>query len=128
MRSSPAIRIELFDTIPPKDMTAISVLPPPISTIMLPSGASTSIPIPIAAAIGSKIRYTSRPSACSAESLTALNSTSVEPEGTPITIRNEGENKRLPVCTIFIKPLIICSQAVKSAITPSFNGRIVRIF
>ena len=47
------ILIELFDTIPPNEITAISVVPPPISTIMLPSGALTSIPIPMAAAMGS---------------------------------------------------------------------------
>jgi hypothetical protein len=45
-----------LETIPPNEITAISVEPPPISTIILPSGASTSIPIPIAAAIGSKIK------------------------------------------------------------------------
>ena len=127
VRSSPAVRIELFDTIPPSEITAISVLPPPISTIMLPSGASTSIPIPTAAAIGSKIKYTSRPSACSAESRTARSSTSVEPEGTPITMRSDGEKRREPECTILIRPRIICSQAVKSAITPSRNGRVTRI-
>ena len=98
-----------------------------MSTIMLPSGASTSMPIPIAAAIGSKIRYTSRPSACSAESRTARNSTSVEPEGTPITMRSDGEKRCRPECTILISPRIICSQAEKSAITPSRSGRIVRI-
>ncbi len=119
--------MELLLTMPPKEITAISVEPPPISTIMLPSGASTSIPIPMAAAIGSKMRYTSRPSACSAESLTARSSTSVEPEGTPITMRSDGENRREPVCTILIRPRIICSQAVKSAITPSRSGRMVRM-
>ena len=127
VRSSPATLMELLATIPPSEITAISVVPPPMSTIMLPSGASTSIPIPMAAAIGSKIRYTSRPSACSAESRTARSSTSVEPEGTPMTMRREGWNRRLPVCTILISPRIICSQAEKSAITPSRNGRIVRM-
>ena len=119
--------MELFDTMPPNEITAISVLPPPMSTIMLPSGASTSMPIPMAAAIGSKIRYTSRPSACSAESRTARSSTSVLPEGTPMTMRSDVENKRLPGLTILIKPRIICSQAVKSAITPSRSGRMVRM-
>ena len=106
-------------------MTAISVEPPPMSTIMLPSGASTSMPIPTAAAIGSKMRYTSRPSACSAESRTARSSTSVEPEGTPITMRREGEKRWRPRGTIFIRPRIIISHAEKSAITPSRSGRTV---
>ena len=34
-------------------ITAISDVPPPISTTMLPIGSSTSIPTPMAAAIGS---------------------------------------------------------------------------
>lgn len=127
VRSSPAVRIELFDTMPPSEITAISVEPPPMSTIMLPSGASTSMPIPIAAAIGSKMRYTSRPSACSALSRTARNSTSVEPEGTPITIRSDGVKSRLPECTILMSPRIICSHAEKSAMTPSRSGRMVRM-
>src|ERR1035437_4860322 len=49
---SPAILIDLLQTIPPRAITAISVVPPPISTTMQPSGASTSRPIPMAAAIG----------------------------------------------------------------------------
>ena len=53
VKSSPAIRMDLLETIPPNDITAISVVPPPISTTIFPSGASTSRPIPIAAAIGS---------------------------------------------------------------------------
>ena len=82
---------------------------------------------PMAAAIGSNTRYTSRPPACSALSRTARSSTSVEPDGTPMTIRNEGVNKRLPVFTFLIRPRIICSQALKSAITPSRRGLTVRI-
>ncbi len=38
------------------EMTAMSVVPPPMSITMLPNGADTSIPAPIAAAIGSSIR------------------------------------------------------------------------
>ena len=44
-----------------------------------------------------------------------------------ITIFREGEKRRLPECTILMRPRIICSQALKSAITPSRRGRIVRI-
>ena len=42
---------------PPSEMTATSVVPPPMSTIMLPVGSETGRPAPIAAAIGSSIRY-----------------------------------------------------------------------
>src|SRR6266446_2674486 len=53
-------------------MTATSVVPPPISTIMLPEGSVIGSPAPIAAAIGSSIRYTTRAPAASAASRSAL--------------------------------------------------------
>ena len=108
-------------------MQAISEVPPPMSITILPIGASTSRPAPSAAAIGSKIIYTSRPPARSAESRTARISTLVEPEGIPITILSEGEKRWPLVFTLLTRPRISISAAVKSAITPSFNGRIVRI-
>ena len=54
--SSPAILIVSLVTTPFRDITAISVVPPPISTIMLPIGLLMSRPIPIAAATGSSIK------------------------------------------------------------------------
>ena len=101
--------MDLSETIPPSAITAISEVPPPMSMIMFPVGSSTSIPIPIAAAMGSWIKYTSLAPACSAESLTALFSTSVIPEGIQITILRVGRNKVLPGLIILIIPLIICS-------------------
>ena len=56
-------------------------------TIMLPPGSWMGRPAPMAAAVGSSIRYTSRAPACMAESRTARFSTWVMPEGTPITMR-----------------------------------------
>ena len=56
-------------------MTANSAVPPPISTIMLPSGSNTLIPIPIAAAIGSSIKKASLAPASRVTSMTALFST-----------------------------------------------------
>ena len=53
--ASPPIRIERDLTIPPSEITATSVVPPPISTIMDPIGSCTGSPAPIAAAIGSSI-------------------------------------------------------------------------
>ena len=41
---------------PASEMSATSVVPPPMSTIMLPAGSVTGIPTPIAAAIGSSMR------------------------------------------------------------------------
>ena len=46
----------VFTTVPPREITAISDVPPPISTIILPQGFEISIPAPIAAATGSSIR------------------------------------------------------------------------
>jgi hypothetical protein len=52
-------------------------------------------PAPIAAAMGSSIRYTSRAPALSALSLTARFSTSVIPKGTQMTIRGLTSVRRL---------------------------------
>ena len=45
---------------PPSEMTATSLVPPPMSTIMLPVGSATGRPAPIAAAMGSSIRPVQR--------------------------------------------------------------------
>ena len=58
-KSSPATLIELLTTTPPKEITAISAVPPPISTIIFPQGFAMSIPAPIAAATGSSMMETS---------------------------------------------------------------------
>ena len=129
VRTSPATFKDFSQTIPDKAITAISVVPPPISTTILPLGFTMSIPIPIAAAIGSWIKYTSLPLTLSADSLTALISTSVIPDGIHITIVNEGENHLFfKVGILLINSLIIFSEASKSAMTPSFKGLIVFIF
>ncbi|CAB4722184.1 unannotated protein [freshwater metagenome] len=52
-RSSPAVRMERLVTMPPSEMTATSVVPPPTSTTMLPVAWWTGSPAPIAAAMGS---------------------------------------------------------------------------
>ena len=53
--SSPAILMERAVTMPPIEITATSLVPPPMSTIMLPTGSDTGRPAPMAAAIGSSI-------------------------------------------------------------------------
>ena len=80
--SSPAMRIDLQVTMPPREMTATSVVPPPMSTTMLPVGSHTGRSAPIAAANGSSIVYASRAPACLVASSTARFSTAVIPEGT----------------------------------------------
>ena len=83
---SPATLIDVDNTTPPSDNTATSVVPPPISTIIDPVGSATGRFAPIAAATGSSIINTLRAPAASADSLIALLSTFVAPEGTQITI------------------------------------------
>ena len=72
---------------PASEISAMSVVPPPMSTIMLPAGSVTGSPTPMAAAIGSSIMNTSRAPARIAESLTARFSTSVMSPGTAMTAR-----------------------------------------
>src|SRR5665647_2187874 len=74
---------------PPSEITATSVVPPPISTIIEPEGSVTGRPAPIAAAIGSSIRNTLRAPALSALSWIARRSTAVEPDGTQTMISGE---------------------------------------
>jgi hypothetical protein len=44
---------------PASEITAMSVVPPPTSTIMFPEGSVIGMPAPIAAAIASSTRCTS---------------------------------------------------------------------
>ena len=53
--SSPPTRTDSEATMPPREITATSVVPPPMSTIMLPAGSCTGRPAPMAAAIGSSM-------------------------------------------------------------------------
>ena len=78
---SPADLIDFLITTPPREITAISVVPPPISTIILPSGLVISMPAPIAADNGSSIKCTSLAPEFLVASITALFSTSVACEG-----------------------------------------------
>ena len=72
--SSPPTRIDSETTIPPSEITATSLVPPPTSRTMLPVGSPTGRPAPIAAAIGSSIRYAWRaPAERHASSNTCLN-------------------------------------------------------
>ena len=92
---SPPTRTERENTIPEREITATSVVPPPISTIIFPVGSVIGKPEPMAAAIGSSIKYTSRAPADSADSRTARFSTSVMPNGTPTIIRGLTSVRRL---------------------------------
>src|SRR3954452_23124125 len=122
--SSPPTRIDCETTIPPSEITATSLVPPPMSTTMLPVGSPTGRPAPMAAAIGSSIRYAWRAPALRHASSTARFSTPVTPEGTQTTTRGCAQRFW---CTFWMKWRSISSVTSKSAITPSFSGRMAEI-
>jgi hypothetical protein len=62
-------------------MTPTSVVPPPMSTTMEPDASDTGSPAPMAAAMGSSIRYTSEAPAPRADSRMARRSTWVRAAG-----------------------------------------------
>ena len=103
-------------------MTATSVVPPPMSTIMQPDGSMIGRPAPIAAAIGSSMRQAPRAPAFRAASWTARFSTSVTPEGMPSSIRGRGIDAE-PVVHPLTKYCSIRSVTSKSEMTPSRSGR-----
>ena len=101
--------------------TAISVVPPPISTTKCPLGPLMSRPAPSAAAKGSSIRYTRRAPASIAALITARSSIWVTELGTLTMTLGLGVNRealsvsRKNFCSIF-------TVRSWSATTPSFSG------
>ncbi len=118
---SPAQRTEHEVTISPREITATSDVPPPMSTTMLPVGSETGRPAPMAAAIGSSISSTLLAPAWRAASSTARRSTSVTPEGMQMMMW--GLENALVRTAWRIKCLSMVAVMSKSAITPSFIGR-----
>ena len=108
---------------PPREMTATSLVPPPMSTTMEPWGSATGRPAPMAAAMGSSMMETRLAPACSAASRTARRSTAVTPEGIQMTTR--GREKKLFPMALWINSVSMLVVTSKSAITPSFSGRTV---
>jgi hypothetical protein len=53
--SSPPTRTDVAVTMPPIEITATSLVPPPMSTTIEPTGSWIGMPAPIAAAIGSSM-------------------------------------------------------------------------
>jgi hypothetical protein len=81
----PPTRSDWLTTIPPRAMTAISLVPPPMSMTRFPDGPLIGTFAPMAAALTSSMRYASRAPALSAASRTARFSTLVTPLGTLMT-------------------------------------------
>src|SRR6266849_2378994 len=111
---------------PLMEITAMSVVPPPMSTTMFPKGFSIGRPAPIAAAMACSTRYTSLAPARYAVSCTARFSTGVISLGTPMTMRGRTSTCRL--CAFWMKCVSIFSVTLKSAITPSFIGLMATTF
>ena len=120
---SPPTRTLPEYTMPPNEITPTSVVPPPMSRTIEPIASEIGRSAPIAAAIGSSIRYTFDAPAPSADSRIARRSTCVDPHGTQMMMRGDGENRR-ESSTFLMNCFSICSVTVKSAMTPSFIGRI----
>jgi hypothetical protein len=106
------------------EMTATSLVPPPTSMTMRPIGSPIATPAPMAAAIGSSMRWTRRAPADSAASSTARRSTSVIPVGAHTTKRGRARRRS---STLRMKWRSICSVTSKSAITPWRSGRVAEI-
>ena len=76
------------------EMTAMSVVPPPMSTTMHPPALVTGSPAPIAAATGSSMSLVSMDPASAVASTTERRSTSVTPAGTQTTTRGRAKLNR----------------------------------
>jgi len=100
----------------------MSVVPPPMSTIMLPVGSVMGSPAPTAAATGSSTRYTWLALARRVLSRTARRSTCVISAGTPMMTRGLTHDAR--GWAFRMKSLSMRSAASKSAMTPSRSGLI----
>src|SRR3989344_940375 len=121
LKRSPAMRTFRALTSPPRETTPMSVVPPPMSMTMLPEGSCTGSSIPIAAAIGSSMIWTSRAPAARAASRTARTSTEVIPEGMPMTTRGP-RSFVCPACALPMRYESISEVTSKSDMTPSTTG------
>jgi hypothetical protein len=125
---SPPTRADMLSFMPPIEITPTSVVPPPMSTIIEPTGSVTGKSAPIAAAMGSSISQTFRAPALEAASRIARRSTWVDPEGTQMTISGPSRMIHCWPSALRMKCLIICSATSRSEITPFRRGRMVRMF
>ena len=101
---------------------ATSVVPPPMSMIMLPVASATGSPAPIAAAIGSSRRITLDAPAPLATSTIDFLSTWVDPQGTQIRTLGFGLKKLLTL-TLAMNSCSMRPVLSKSEMTPFFMGR-----
>ena len=107
-------------TTPPSEITATSLVPPPMSTTMLPSGSWIGNDAPIAAAMGCSMRKVCAAPARRAASRTARCSTWVIADGTQMSTRARW-SREIPARwnNIRIRRCVIS----KSVIAPPRSGR-----
>ena len=119
-RSKPPTLAERPDTTPPIETTAISVRPPPMSTIRFPSGSWTGRLAPTAAASGSSTGTTCRPPAYRIARSIARRSTPDDEGGTHT--RTRGFGKRVTPTRWKTTASIRCVTS-NSVMVPSRSGR-----
>ena len=101
---------------------AVSVVPPPTSTTMLPTGSYTGRPAPMAAASGFSTRITCLPPALTTASVTTLRATAGRPAGTQMSTRGL-LNRWLTPMALRIKYFSSTAAVSKSWMAPSRMGR-----
>ena len=119
---SPPTRTEPEYTMPPSEITPTSVVPPPMSTTIEPVASATGRSAPIAAAIGSSIRYTCERAGADRDLADRAPLDLGRAAGHADDDARRRREQRVS-CTFLMNCLSICSVTVKSAITPSFIGR-----
>src|SRR5919112_58417 len=132
--SSPAILMEDLVTMPPSEITATSLVPPPTSTIIDPCASLTGSPAPMAAASGSSMVNACRAPADSVASFTGLSATMLpgvrpsmrlapEPTATTLSVllsmaTTEGSESTIPWpltnTSVFAVPRSIATSRPKS--------------
>ena len=118
--SSPPTGTAFHVITPSRASIAISEIPPPTSTTMLPTGSWIGRPAPIAAAKVSSKSVAERAPASVTASSTARRSTGVRAEGTQTSTRGL-ENLATPMARRIIR--IICSASSKLEMAPRWSGR-----
>ena len=119
-RSSPPTRIDASETMPPREITATSVVPAPATATELATGSWMGSPSPIAAAIGASSRCACAAPARRAAWRSARRSIAVAAAGTVSRIR--GREKR-PMPHRSSTPWRSLAATSKSVVAPACIGR-----
>ena len=122
--SNDPTRIASRATMPPREIIAVSDVPPPMSTTMFPSGSWMGSPAPMAAAMGWATSWASVAPAWRAASFTARRSTSVMADGTHSSTRGRWNRDSPARCS---SSRIMRWVISKSVMAPWRRGRTARM-